>query len=569
MTKERIKNKRTLPAVTYFAITFVTMLILNSTVTSLDDDLIFARGIDDYGSIIGWAVWYGINWGGRLIPHGLLVLLLQLPNAVFIIINAAMYVALIVLFLQELTTGIQNGKMIPVVAVVVLLFIPNDVCQRAMFWKCASVLYLWGLVAVMLQIRPLLHTYRGEETSTAEYIFAYAGCIYVSGFEQLAAFAMVFSALLVIINLVKYHRLNPDDCAIAALSVVATCFFVIVLPGNSVRSIEETIAWQPAFASYSIYDKLIHGISFALNYVSTEGAYVILLIAVAETAIVIRRKQRNYIKIMALSILAYYLLNAFKWTLQKENFITAQNGLMKLFTYHGYTIKLSFAEPIILITSFIGLIMFIMVSILSVSDMGDEKSPDYITPLLLLGGFGTLMIMGFSPTIAASETRTQFPAAVLWALSLIRIAECLRIDYNKALLNIKNCRLLQALANKRINTILLMCLLCGLIALGCERTSKIICASGIYGATLLFAVCLMVEMLLSRTEKPKYSEILIKSAHVFSALYFIYCLIKVKTIQPEKMTLPDGEQMLAVVPVIVFAIILWSIRFSQGNTEVK
>ena len=122
-------------------------LIYNSTIRSMNDDFVFAQGIERFGGFWKWMYFYAMNWSGRLIPHGILVLLLQLPNVIFIVLNSIMLFATIYLFILIFApSSIRYPSIYGLLIICSLLFFKlfglYDWFSFVILWKCASVLYI-------------------------------------------------------------------------------------------------------------------------------------------------------------------------------------------------------------------------------------------------------------------------------------------------------------------------------------------------------------------------------------------------------------------------------------------
>lgn len=128
------------------------------------DDLVFQNAISRYGSFKNWVIFFGTHWGGRIIPQGILVLLLQTKEKLFHVFEALIWLILLRYVSKNYDPdGHINRKIaILLMACVTLCLIPMSVLSYAIFWKCANVLYLWGTSLTMAALyreyfRPIYH----------------------------------------------------------------------------------------------------------------------------------------------------------------------------------------------------------------------------------------------------------------------------------------------------------------------------------------------------------------------------------------------------------------------------
>ena len=172
-------------SITWLAFFFVSLFVVNR-----NDDFVFEAGIERYGSLWGWIKFFSNNWGGRVIPQGILVILLQLPDAFFNIINASMWVVLVVYICRVFDPlGVWNREF-EIFAVSFLIFtvIPYAVLNEAVFWRCAIVLYHWGTACALIVFYPFICVMNGKKYNKYDIIASFLACIYASSFEQIAVF---------------------------------------------------------------------------------------------------------------------------------------------------------------------------------------------------------------------------------------------------------------------------------------------------------------------------------------------------------------------------------------------
>lgn len=120
------------------------------------DDSNLRDGIANFGNIFEWIKFWADNWSGRVIPQGILVLLMQIPDLGFHLCNAGMWMMLLFYTWKDLDCfGAVDLKIgMPVLFFGVFALIPVTVLDDAIFWKSANVIYLWGTATLMAAIFP-------------------------------------------------------------------------------------------------------------------------------------------------------------------------------------------------------------------------------------------------------------------------------------------------------------------------------------------------------------------------------------------------------------------------------
>ncbi len=407
------KSKKISDTVCYLIIIAVSF-VLNLTLQSSGDDFIFQKGIERYGNIAGWLSFYANNWSGRLIPHGILVCLLNLPGAVFTVLNSTALALLPHMLARCLFDGDagRNAKFKLALFVLLIIAIPDSVWAYAVFWKCASVLYLWGTIAALAAMRPFILQYRsGDAVKPQVYVAAVFGAVYVSGFEQMAAFLAVFMIITVLWNGLKLKRKTGVCLAITAVTLSLTLFFA-GMPGNRVRLFAETVQRMPNYDMYSVWDKIFMGIEYLLTCIQKHCVYLFCALGFIVTAYLYKTAERGRKPILLAGggVSVYYSLALIcRWTQGKtRNTIPVLN---KLFTFAEFDSVFFEYNIKRLLPTLVGFAAFCTLGLLLIA-VSSSSDGDIIKPLLYFGGGCTVIIMGFSPSIFASGDRTLFIFAV-------------------------------------------------------------------------------------------------------------------------------------------------------------
>ena len=143
---------------------FAAFLFVSSYIQDRNDDLVFQESYAQAGSLIEWIRWFANNWGGRVIPQGLLAVLLQLPPIVFGLLNAAAATALAWLSRRIIDRDgrIPDGAYCFVFVLGLLFALPREILRGTVYWKCADVLYLWGFSTLFAALYPFVCLLRGK-----------------------------------------------------------------------------------------------------------------------------------------------------------------------------------------------------------------------------------------------------------------------------------------------------------------------------------------------------------------------------------------------------------------------
>ena len=268
------KIRRILP----YLFVFAAFLIVSSYIQDRNDDLVFQESYAQAGSLIEWIRWFANNWGGRVIPQGLLAVLLQLPPIVFGLLNAAATTALAWLSRRIIDRDgmIPDGAYCFVFVLGLLFALPREILRGTVYWKCADVLYLWGFSTLFAALYPFVCLLRGKKPGIPAWIAAFFCAAYTASFEQLG---ICMTGMMVL--LYAYHVFFRDGCesigqnpayrfgnvptVVLLLAAAGLTVVFSLMPGNAVRLEEETVRWYPQFAMQSVPEKIIQGLAYTVN----------------------------------------------------------------------------------------------------------------------------------------------------------------------------------------------------------------------------------------------------------------------------------------------------------------
>ena len=412
-------NRSKIKYIVGYVVLYMTFLFLSCYTVSYADDLVFKAGIERYGSFMGWVNFFSHNWGGRVVPQGILVLLLQLPDIVFHFFDAFAWVLLLFYFRKIFDHEQIFSLRVVYSLVIILIFslIPFSVLSGAVFWKCANVLYLWGSAAVLVAVYPVNVGIQGNTPKTYDYIFAVIAIIYASSFEQAGALMCGVFLLLIAYALYSRIRLKWQDFVLVLFAIAATFFFCL-LPGNEVRSYAETLGQLPKYDMYSFTDKILWGLFYTISNVENDAMFVVLFLAGTVAYIMHKNRRRtDLLRLGAYVVLGYFVLctlNHIGIACTGNTYFIAE--LFKLVPVDTVTFGV---DVKLIIRSVIHFLAYVYLgsSILVI----DPKKLEIIGFTFFFGSLATMCVMGFSPTIYASGARPRFLCYLFLIFVEIRI----------------------------------------------------------------------------------------------------------------------------------------------------
>lgn len=389
-----------------YAIVYLAFLILSCYMANYGDDFVFKAGIERYGSFFGWVNFFARMWGGRIVPQGILVLLLQLPEIVFHLFDAFAWVLLLI-YIKKV---FDADEMLPfwfvccAVSIMIFVLIPISVLTGSVLWKCANVLYLWGSAGILIGIYPLIRQLNDRAVRKRDMVFSTIAIVYTSSFEQAAALLCGAYALLLFFVVLNKKNVRWSIVFLFVLSLACSLFFAM-LPGNKVRYQAEVLGQIQNYDMYTFVDKVLWGIWYAISGVENDAMFLLLLLVVTLAFIMYKtRKPTDPVLIGLLTVLGYFILCT-------PNHIGISNGGSSYFISDLFSlIQVDTTQfGISPLTGFRSIIHFMAYVYLGCCIMLiDPKRFRPVGFTFYFGALATMLVMGFSPTIYASKSRPRF-----------------------------------------------------------------------------------------------------------------------------------------------------------------
>ena len=410
-----------------YIILFLAFFVLSCYIVNLGDDWVLKDGIERYKSFFGWAKFFFHNWGGRVIPLGVLVLLLQMPELVFHLVDAFAWVLLLNYMKRifDSDNRISNNVFFFVIPLMIFVLIPASILNGTVFWKCANVLYLWGSATLLIAIYPFIRQIQGRRIETIDYVLSFIAILYTSSFEQAGVLLCV---VCIVITMYSFYinYLNWKIVFLLLLTLASTIFFV-KSPGNDVRIYAETIGWLQNYGMYSFVEKIVWGIWYFITNIEKNGAFIVLILASTVTYIMhFNRPRKDPVLICAYVMLSYFTI----CTLNQVGLTNSEKGyfisdIFKFWTVDSQEFDLSLSLAILSIIHFIAYV-YLGCCILTII----SSELEIIGFAFYLGAIATMCIMGFSPTVYASGSRPHFLCCLFFICIEIRLISLALLKHN-------------------------------------------------------------------------------------------------------------------------------------------
>ncbi len=239
-------------------------------------------------------VWHYFNWGGRVINHGLLQLVLMQGEFVADVLN--MIVTFILCFII-CKLAEAKSLMTYCIAFIALISFNTDI-KLSMFWQSGSVNYLYSSIWILSFILVYLRHVKNPEAKSLKFIWLWIiplGLITGWSNENMGPAACVTSGIVIFYFIKILHKKAPFWMWLGMISSLCGSVLLILAPGNFVRNafVEEASFFETLFnrcnfmlmagMSY-LFPSILFTLLFLLLYLKTGHkiqAYHIILMLTA------------------------------------------------------------------------------------------------------------------------------------------------------------------------------------------------------------------------------------------------------------------------------------------------
>ena len=361
------------------------------------DTLAFSENVKQY-SLLGFLSWRMNTWSGRVILEGMLYLVLTLPYLAFAVLDSLIILGTV----YGLRKLFEWGWLETTVLSLLLFLFPMDGLIDVGI-QPGAINYIWALAAAVTALIPLGMIYRGKEIRWYHYIGCGAAAVIGCNMEQTAAIVFCFY-LLAVIYFVKSKRLKPILFSQMLLSIFSLVF-IMTCKGNAARVVQETATYWNGFEKLSIGQKLWNGWFTTVDYFySTRELPFLIFITLLCAWLWIKYKKVNLFTLCGTFPL---LGRAVIWAGRFPDAVLG-TGIREWAVGVHYENGIPEAPPIPVYPQVILYTVFFLMTGVAVYGSFRSLEEKALVLLILAAGFGARLIMGFSPTLIASGTRTYF-----------------------------------------------------------------------------------------------------------------------------------------------------------------
>ena len=389
-----MKKEKFLDALPYIFV-FIILCLIHIPLNFSGDDSWFAEQLNKF-SYIGYVINRYNTWSSRLIIETLLITLTRSNIIVWRILNILIFMLGLIISLYFINE--KKYKFIKITGCLLFLLYPLlDMSSAG--WVSTTLNYLWCFSSVILSFIPIVKFERKEKVKKIIYIVSTLGLIYATNQEQMCAIIFGLNFVYMIHSIINKKKLSKYSIFCLIVSAIGL-IFILTCPGNENRTLNEISTWYPEFKKYGLLQKTFLGVVSTFGILLSNKTVLFIFISFLSYGCFIYSKKKIS-KIISIFNFITVSLN----TIFLSNFINIFPAIQKMYdilNYHGisnYPLKYSFI-------TFTLCILFLLNIIYMLYVIFGKKN--LLPVFIILAGFCSRFIVGFSPTIFASGPRTAF-----------------------------------------------------------------------------------------------------------------------------------------------------------------
>ena len=384
--------------------------------TYFGDDLAFSEKLNDV-SLFPWLAERYQTWSSRTINEFFLVTVTRVPILWKFLDTGITVLGAWAIFRL---VGNKDSRIIRWIICALLLCLPAYLyCSCG--YMATTIGYFWigyiGLVAFI----PVRKIFDKEIIKWWEYIFYFLALVFACTHEQMCAIYIVAFGVLFTYRTIKDKK--PNWYMLTSLVIIiGFMLYILLCPGNQIRTAEEVERWYPTFNELSIFEKFEKGYSATVfEYMFKPNLLYWLLAAILPLGVFLSSK-KIYARIVSFIPITISIVFSILLAIH-DNYQINSMFYFKPFATNYFEM---FNIPWWLV-DIISLHVAVAIGISIYSMLEDKKVALGTIGILLLGAM-TRMMMSLSPTIYASASRPYFFMYLALIITITILFKSIKLD---------------------------------------------------------------------------------------------------------------------------------------------
>lgn len=340
------------------------------------------------------------TWSSRVIIEFILCLTLKTSKYLWILLEALM-VTIVGYSISKIFVK-DNKKANNSILISMILIYPYTIMHQA-GWAATTINYMWPLAMCLFALIPIKKIWYNEKIKFFEYPLYTAALLFAGNHEQASSLLVCFYILFTIIMIIRDKKVKPYMIIQSALAL-GSIIFILTCPGNYIRQEEEMRRFID-FGMLTFLDKFVLGFTSTFGQIiANQNIVYTLLTSLLAIYVFSNYKEKLYrvislVPVVSMLVFGHLSSITFEMFPNLEIFyelLTTKDVLLTVANcnkiYYTFPIIFTFANFIC-----IGMSLLLLT----------KKYKNNIVFLIYLAGLASRVIMGFSPTVFVSKTRTM------------------------------------------------------------------------------------------------------------------------------------------------------------------
>lgn len=340
------------------------------------------------------------NWSSRVIIEFILCLTLKTSKYLWILLEALM-VTIVGYSISKIFVK-DNKKANNSILISMILIYPYTIMHQA-GWAATTINYMWPLAMCLFALIPIKKIWYNEKIKFFEYPLYTAALLFAGNHEQASSLLVCFYILFTIIMIIRDKKVKPY-MIIQSILALSSIIFILTCPGNYIRQEEEMRRFID-FGMLTFLDKFVLGFTSTFGQIiANQNIVYTLLTSLLAIYVFSNYKEKLYrvislVPVVSMLVFGHLSSITFEMFPNLEIFyelLTTKDVLLTVANcnkiYYIFPIIFTFANFIC-----IGMSLLLLT----------KKYKNNIVFLIYLAGLASRVIMGFSPTVFVSKTRTM------------------------------------------------------------------------------------------------------------------------------------------------------------------
>lgn len=340
------------------------------------------------------------NWSSRVIIEFILCLTLKTSKYLWILLEALM-VTIVGYSISKIFVK-DNKKANNSILISMILIYPYTIMHQA-GWAATTINYMWPLAMCLFALIPIKKIWYNEKIKFFEYPLYTAALLFAGNHEQASSLLVCFYILFTIIMIIRDKKVKPY-MIIQSILALSSIIFILTCPGNYIRQEEEMRRFID-FGMLTFLDKFVLGFTSTFGQIiANQNIVYTLLTSLLAIYVFSNYKEKLYrvislVPVVSMLVFGHLSSITFEMFPNLEIFyelLTTKDVLLTVANCN----KIYYIFPIIFtFANFICICMSLLLL--------TKKYKNNIVFLIYLAGLASRVIMGFSPTVFVSKTRTM------------------------------------------------------------------------------------------------------------------------------------------------------------------